>query len=628
MKLHPTRFLDRFAPLRQLRVVLTPEDWRQLVLLFAAMLAVTILQVTGVASILPFMQLVSQPGIIEQNQWMHRVYDFVGFESQRQMLFWVGIGVFALFTGSVAMTGLLEWLVQRAVWNTAHRLCMRQLRAYMHLPYEFFLSTSTSDLLRRIVTDVNKFLIDVLLAESLMLAQAVLAAGLFTLMFFAHQGVTLTAIVVIGGMYVLIQWFRHSLLVRMGKQRIDTDDLRYSAFVDAVSGMKSIRVADASDFFVERFETASRDYSHLYPRFTLLTNVPRRFMEIVSFGGILVFLIVFIGTGQVFAEVVPTLSLLALATYRLMPALHVVFESAARLSSSLPVIESIARDLTVPHTPDETRGNSFETMAPGNETEPRREPLQFNHEIRLKHLSFRYAKASAEMLKDIDIRIARGSRVALVGSTGSGKTTVVDLTVGLLLPSSGALLVDGIPIARENIDQWRQLIAYVPQDVFMYAGTVADNIFFGNSKRDREQMREAARIAQIDDFIINGLDQGYDTTVGERGVRLSGGERQRIGIARALYRCPKVLLLDEATSALDNVTEANVVAALHLERRDTTVVTVAHRLSTVRTYDHIYLLDRGVVADEGTFEALYDKNQQFRRMVDIGTSEDAIHLAR
>ena len=162
----------------------------------------------------------------------------------------------------------------------------------------------------------------------------------------------------------------------------------------------------------------------------------------------------------------------------------------------------------------------------------------------------------------------------------------------------------------------------------MYAGTVADNIFFGNSKRDREQMREAARIAQIDDFIINGLDQGYDTTVGERGVRLSGGERQRIGIARALYRCPKVLLLDEATSALDNVTEANVVAALHLERRDTTVVTVAHRLSTVRTYDHIYLLDRGVVADEGTFEALYDKNQQFRRMVDIGTSEDAIHLAR
>ena len=224
-----------------------------------------------------------------------------------------------------------------------------------------------------------------------------------------------------------------------------------------------------------------------------------------------------------------------------MPALHVVFESAARLSSSLPVIESIARDLTVPHTPDETRGNSFETMAPGNETEPRREPLQFNHEIRLKHLSFRYAKASAEMLKDIDIRIARGSRVALVGSTGSGKTTVVDLTVGLLLPSSGALLVDGIPIARENIDQWRQLIAYVPQDVFMYAGTVADNIFSVIRSETGSRCARQRASRRLMTSSSTGLDQGYDTTVGERGVRLSGGERQRIGIARALYRCPKVL---------------------------------------------------------------------------------------
>jgi ATP-binding cassette subfamily C protein len=579
-----------------------------------------ILQVTGVASILPFMQLVSQPGIVERSEPLGWVYEFIGFESERQMLFWTGVLVFTLFTASVLMTALFGWLMQRSIWTTAHRLCLRQLRTYMQLPYEFFLATSSTELLRRVVADINKLLNDVLLAGIQLLAQTLLAFGLFALMFFLHAEITLIAIVVFGGIYGLIQLLRHSYLRQLGQERIDTDDLRYSSFVDAVTGMKSIRTADASEFFISRFGSASRHYSQLYPRLDLLTKLPQHFMEILAFGGILLVVLTLVGSERDLVEFAPTLSMFALATYRLMPALHTIFDSAARLSSSLPVIRAIAQDLapgqTLTDLP-EPGGNQTQVhnSAPGAYRE--RDNLPFEHEIRLRGLSFQYANSAAPALQNIDIRIKKRTRVALVGATGSGKTTLVDLAVGLLLPSAGALLIDEQAVTAENLSAWRKHIAYVPQDVFLYDDSVANNIAFGHRDYDLHRIVEAAQIAQLDDFVTKKLSEGYQTVVGERGSRLSGGERQRIGIARALYRRPQVLLLDEATSALDNVTEAALMSALGHEQPDMTVISIAHRLSTISDFNHIYLLECGHIVDEGTYAELYKRNSNFKKMVDV-----------
>lgn len=613
------QIFDRFIFLRQLRLILTHEDWRQLRRLFAAMLLVMILQVTGVASILPFMQIVSQPGIVERSETLGWVYEHFGFKSERQMLFWTGVVVFILFTASVLMTALLGWLMQRAIWTTAHRLCLRQLRTYMQLPYEFFLANSSTELLRRVVADINKLLNDVLLAGIQLLAQTLLALGLLTLMFFLHAGITLIAVVVFGGVYALIQLLRHSYLKQLGQERIDADDVRYASFVDAVTGMKSIRTANASEFFVSRFDSASWRYSRLFPRLDLLTRLPQHLMEILAFGGILLVVLTLVGSGRDLVEFAPTLSMFALATYRLMPALHTIFDSAARLSSSLPVIRAVAQDLA----PGQTSTRSPEpgsnqtpvcNSTPGADRE--NDVLPFEREICLRGLSFQYANSAAPALQNIDIRVKKRTRVALVGATGSGKTTLVDLTVGLLLPTEGALLVDVQAVSAENLSAWRKHIAYVPQDVFLYDDSVAKNIAFGHRDYDLLRIIEAARIAQLDDFVTNKLSDGYETVVGERGSRLSGGERQRIGIARALYRRPQVLLLDEATSALDNVTEAALMSALGRERPDMTVISIAHRLSTIRDFDHIYLLDRGRIVDEGTYARLYKQNPIFKKMVE------------
>lgn len=590
---------------RKVRQILETEDYRRFGILFLFMLAAAVLQVVGVASIFPFMQLVAQPGITESNTWLERVYDLAGFESEREMLLWLGATVFVLFTASVAVTAFTGWLIQRTTWSSAHRLSVRQLRLYMQLPYEYFLVQSSAELLRRVVADINRLLSDVLLAGSNLAAQAILVLGLFTLLLLVNPILSLAAFLGFGSVYLVLHLLRHGFLVRLGKDRIDTDNRRYTAFIDAITGMKSIRVGNASRFFVGRFARASDAYTHIYPRLELATNGPRYIMEVMAFGGILIVLLLYVAIQDDFAGAIPTLSIFALATYRLMPALHSIFENAARLSNSRAVIDSIADGL-----------RTDRLLEP--ELRETTDPVRFEKRICIRSTGYQYQSASDPALIDVNLSIQKGQSVALVGATGSGKTTLVDVIVGLLFPSKGALQVDDTAIDTETVAGWRQILAYVPQDVFLFDETIANNIAFGihEDHRDDVRMRRAAKAAQLESFITSDLAEGYDTWVGERGVRLSGGQRQRLGIARAIYRQPQVLVLDEATSALDSVTEELVVSNIMTALPGVTTVMVAHRLSTVRACDRIFLVDSGRVVADGDYEALYRSSPQFKRMVD------------
>ena len=242
--------------------------------------------------------------------------------------------------------------------------------------------------------------------------------------------------------------------------------------------------------------------------------------------------------------------------------------------------------------------------------------LQLSQVIELKHVSYRYPNAAHPALKGVNVTIPANSKVGFVGSTGSGKTTTVDVILGLLEPQEGHLSIDGLPIPAANCRQWQRVIGYVPQHIFLADDSVAANIAFGVNPNDIDQraIERAAEIAKLHKFVVNDLPQGYATTVGERGVRLSGGQRQRIGIARALYHNPQVLILDEATSALDNLTEQKVMEAMNNLGHDVTIIIIAHRLSTVRKCDQIYLLEQGEVKAHGTFEELNQANEQFRAM--------------
>lgn len=593
--------------LKKLRLLLEKKDGYWLAALFIAILGMAFLEVAGIASILPFMHLVANPDLIQTNEWLRWGYTAGGFSSQRSMLLFTGASVLTLFAVSRVFTAFTIWMIHRCVWLMAHRLCMRLLKNYTVLPYEFFLNQHSSQLLRKVVINVNSFVSGVLLAGSNCLAYSILSVVIFGLLVVVHPTLALATFGIFGGAYTLIHLVHHGFLKRLGQQRLAAVYARLRTFSDAITGMKAIKIDGAAPFFTERFRVASKHFAAIHPKYQLFLITPRFTIELLAFGAVLAAVLYLLSAGNDLSETIPVLSLFAVASYRLLPALTKAFNGAAQLSHHLPVIDDVCSDIQHDDRPAKVPSGQAEFA------------VDFYHQIQLNGIHFRYASTNTDVLCGVDLIIPKHAKIALIGSTGSGKSTLIDLLVGLLLPTEGRLTVDGTVITHQNIASWRQCIAYVPQDVFLYDDTVTSNIAFGIPRRkiDIARVRDAARMAQIDEFIDKDLPEGYETTIGERGVRLSGGQRQRLGLARAFYRKPQLLLLDEATSALDGMTEKAVMIALTRELPDMTVVMVAHRLSTIKDCHRIYLLDQGVIIADGSYEDLMATNRDFRQMVQL-----------
>jgi ABC-type multidrug transport system fused ATPase/permease subunit len=300
-----------------------------------------------------------------------------------------------------------------------------------------------------------------------------------------------------------------------------------------------------------------------------------------------------------FNSALPVISLYVFAGYRLMPALQQIYSSFTQLTFVGPSLDKLTSDI--------------KNLKPFNENQDKG-VLSLNKAITLKNIHYEYPNASRTALKNINLSILAKSTVGIVGATGSGKTTTVDIILGLLEPQKGALEVDGKVITQHNSRSWQRSIGYVPQHIYLSDDTIAANIAFGVEPHDIDliAVEKAAKIANLHNFLIDELPEQYQTTIGERGVRLSGGQRQRIGIARALYYNPNILILDEATSALDSQTEKAVMDAVNNLRKDITIIIIAHRLATIKKCDKIFLLEKGQIKNEGTFEELKNVNENFR----------------
>ena len=304
-------------------------------------------------------------------------------------------------------------------------------------------------------------------------------------------------------------------------------------------------------------------------------------------------------------KALPIIALYAYTGYRLMPALQQIFNSVTEIRYAIPSIDTMHNDVK--------NLKSFFTYSKNND------PLQFDNDITLKNINYDYPNANRTALKNLNLSIKSRTTVGIVGSTGSGKTTTVDIILGLLEAQQGSLEIDGIEISKKNIRAWQKSIGYVPQNIFLADDTIAGNIALGVESKfiDQKNVERAAKIANIHKFVIDDLPKQYSTTVGERGIRLSGGQRQRIGIARALYHNPKVLILDEATSALDNLTEQTVMEEVKNIGKDLTIIIIAHRLNTVKKCDNIFLLEKGELRGQGSFEELIKNNRKFREVSNL-----------
>lgn len=598
--------------IKKLFSLFTSSERRQLYWLFLAIMMTGIIEITGVVSIMPFMAMVADPTIISENQYFNMVYNYFEFTSPNRFLFFLGVVVLSMLTLSNTFSALITWLMLRFSNLRGHTLSERLLASYLSEPYVFFLNRNSSELSKNILSEVNRVITGVLMPLMMALMKLIAASFILILLVLVNPLLAVTVMITLGSIYVLVYLLVRNRLGFFGYKIGKAAGERYKLASEALGGIKDLKLLGKEEEFVHRYAEPSRQYAVYNASSQIITQLPRFALEIIAFGGILLIVLYLLQSNKSLSEVLPLMALYAFAGYRLMPSLQQIYVNMSTMRYNYAALDLLYNDFA-----QFSKSDKLTKLSPTNNNQIH--PLGFQNKIELRNIIFRYPNANENVINELDMTINTKTTVGIVGSTGSGKTTIIDIILGLLKPNKGNLDIDDISITDENVRNWQLNLGYVPQSIYLTDDTITKNIAFGvpEEKIDIEAVRRAANIANIDYFIINELDDGFDTLVGERGVRLSGGQRQRIGIARALYRDPKVLILDEATSALDGVTESAIMDAINKLAHQKTIIMIAHRLTTVKACDVIYLMESGKVIESGTYSELMDSSRHFRNMANI-----------
>ena len=595
--------------LKQLLSLLSKDEKLKLILVFIGVLIMGFLELAGIGSIMPFLTVASNPEMVTTNKYLSWAYELMGFQSVDSFLFALGIGAALFILVSNAMKALVMYMNKRYTTMRQHYLSLRLFRQYIYRPYTFFLNRNSSELMKNILGEVNTLIRGALMPLLDLFTSIVVTLLIIAMMVVVDPVLALISFLAIGGIYGGIYMVVKRYLNTLGKRKIESNRMRYKKVSEALGGIKDVKVLGRENFFLKEYSPPSIENAKVQVTSALIGSIPRYILEVVAFGGILLIVLYMMRTMGNFQEAVPVIGLYAFAAYRMMPAVQKIFADIAKLRTNLPVVELIHENLG----DWETEEKKIKERRRGLK------PLDFNRDLLLEGIRFSYPGGETPVIKDQTFLIKKDTTVGLVGPTGCGKTTTVDIILGLLDPQIGQLLVDGTKVTQDNVRAWQRQIGYVPQHIYLSDDTVARNIAFGMPEKlvDTAAVETAARIANIHDFIVNEMPKGYETVVGERGIRLSGGQRQRIGIARAMYPNPAVLVLDEATSALDGLTEAAIMDAIHTLSHKKTIIMIAHRLATVRECDVIFAMDHGVVVDKGTYKELLERNERFRKIAEM-----------
>ena len=590
--------------MKKLIHLLTPHEQKRAGILLGMILLLGFLEMLGVASILPFMAVLANPQMLETNAYLKTAFAAVGqfgINTTEQFLFLLGILVFVLLLVSLAFKALTTYAQVRFIRMREYSIGKRLVEGYLHQPYSWFLNRHSADLGKTILSEVSLVIQGCLMPIVTLIAQGVVAIALLMLLIVVDPQLALTVGLTLTTAYALIFQSVRGFLSRIGGERVKANQARFTAISEAFAASKEVKVGGLEKSYIRRFAGPAQIYARHHATAQAISQLPRYSLEAIAFGGMLLLVLYLMVQSGSFASALPIIALYAFAGYRLMPALQQIYSALTALSFSNPALDALHADLV--------------SLPPAHPTLSQ-DTIALKQDITLKQIFYYYPNAPHPALKNLSLTIPAKTRVGLVGTTGSGKTTTVDLILGLLEPQEGTLTIDGQAITKTNRHSWQSAIGYVPQQIYLADDTVAANIAFGIDAKDTDHaaVERAAKVANLHDFVITDLPQGYATMVGERGVRLSGGQRQRIGIARALYNNPKLLVLDEATSALDNLTEQAIIEAMQNLGHEITIILIAHRLSTVKFCDTIFLLEKGELKASGTFDELTIVNQQFRAM--------------
>ncbi len=556
---------------------------------------------------LPFIAVLAAPDLVLKYRVVAAGARAIGVDDPAEMVLplTIAFALTALLAGAVRL--LVLWAGTRFAFATGAELSLDVYRRTLYQPYETHIRRSSSEVIAGITSKVGGTMLSVLLPGVMLISSAMLLIAIMAALIAIDPMAALISAIGFGASYGIVTW-RTDRTLRRNSELISVEYTQVvKALQEGLGGIRDVLLDGTQPFYCDAYLRAEQALRRAQGNNVFIGQSPRPLIE--SFGMVLIAALAYALTRRTggIATALPVLAALALGAQRLLPALQQAYASWASIAGSHAVLADTVQFLDQPLPPELLQ--------------PEPAPLRFARSIELVAIRFRYSAEGPWVLDGLDLAIPRGVRIGFVGATGGGKSTAMDILMGLLRPTEGEIRVDDEALVGSRIRAWQRTIAHVPQSIYLADASVAQNIAFGVPRAaiDIERVKRAAHQAQIADF-IESRPGGYDDLVGERGVRLSGGQRQRIGIARALYKQACILVLDEATSALDNLTEQSVMDAIEALDRELTILVIAHRLSTVRRCDTIVQLEKGRITAHGTYEQLLECSYSFRQMARTATS--------
>ena len=595
--------------LKMMLGLLSRDEKKRLLVLLVITFFVAIFDVAGVASIAPFFSLVSQPEMIGTNNILSNIFYFLGFndvnssKDVQNFLITIGVFVFMFMLTSLSMKAWSIYMLERFAQSCNFNISKNFVENYLRQDYSWFLNKNSASIGKNILSEVNAVVSGILL-PGLMFFASISSVAIIILGLFIFDPLLATNVFIpLIGIYFIFTLLAKKYLTNIGEDRVLANEERFRIVQSGFSSIKELKVSNLEHTLLEDYEDPALRFAKHTATQHIIGKLPRYFIEMIAFGGVLALVIYLIISSGDFNSILPILVLYAAAGYRMMPSLQQVYAQLTTIRFSEPAIKILYKELDEMDLKEESK-----LIKQSKE-------IEYKEILSLQNINYKYPSSEKNIISNLSLEIPYGSKIGFVGPTGSGKTTVIDIILGLLEPTDGNVFVDNNILDRSSHSSLRSMIGYVPQTIFLRDGTVSENIAFGADKKDVDikMVRKAAEIAQISEH-IEGLPHRYETQVGERGVKFSGGQRQRIGIARALYLNPRILILDEATSALDVITEESVVHEIMNSLENITIVTIAHRLSTIKDCDEIFVLDEGKLIGRGNYNHLIENNELFKAL--------------
>jgi len=541
-----------------------------------------LLEMAGIGLLIPAINFFMNPDTFEK--YKHFLPSFISNITRKNLVVYFFSGIIIFYLIKSIFLIYLSYRQSKFTANLSNYLSNRLFQGYIQMPYSFHLNCNTSDLIKNIQSEVLYFG-GICLAAMSVATEVSAIIGISILLMLVEPFGTISVFFFFSFFAFIFNKISSIKMKELGQEREQLDQLTYKQLIEGLSGTKEIKIFSVENYFFNNFFNLNKNKSRIHTKVQVLNTIPRLYLELLTVIGISILIIVINLQTSNPTQLISIIGLFIGAAFRLLPSINKIMNSLQIISFAVPVINVIHREVTIVINNEQIHKNNFPTIID-----------DFQNSISIEKLSYKYENTEKKVLNNINLNIKKGDLVGFIGKTGSGKSTLINLIIGLLIPLEGNILVDGIPI-NNNIKAWQKNIGYVPQNIYLTDNTIKNNIAFGIEDKDidLEKINNAVKLAQLENYIAS-LENGLDTIVGERGVKISGGERQRIGIARALYNNPPVLILDEATSSLDINTEADFMIAINNLYKLKTILIIAHRLSTIEQCDVVYEIKNGLLS--------------------------------